>query len=156
MLMFKKAVLLCGVALAVFAFAGAAVAADTIGIIDSQGIITKHPGFEEAAKKLQQLSKQKESEAKALADKETDPAKKAQAIQTKRMELAKEEQRLMEPIFRDCQEAVRVVAKKQNVTVVLEKASVYIGGVDITQDVIQQLLINNNPSSTAPAKKPAK
>jgi Skp family chaperone for outer membrane proteins len=36
------------------------------------------------------------------------------------MELAREEQRLMEPIFKECQEAVRVVAKKKNITLVLE------------------------------------
>jgi outer membrane protein len=55
------------------------------------------------------------------------------------MELAREEQRLMEPIFKQCQDADRIVAKKSNVTVVLEKASVYFGGLDITLDVIQQL-----------------
>jgi outer membrane protein len=60
-------------------------------------------------------------------------------MQTKRMEAAREEQRLMEPILKDCQEAVRVVAKARNVTVVLEKASVYFGGLDITDYVVQQL-----------------
>lgn len=114
-------------------------AADTIGIIDSQGIISKHPAFEEAAKQLQQILKQKESEAKAAAEKETEPAEKARVIQAKRGEMAREEQRLMEPIFKDCQEAVRVVAKKKNVTLVLEKASVYFGGQDITDDVVLQL-----------------
>jgi outer membrane protein len=117
-------------------------AADTIGVIDSQGIISQHPAFENAAKQLQQIARQKESEAKAAADRETEPAEKAKVVQAKRGEMAKEEQRLMEPIFKDCQEAVRVIAKKRNVTLVLEKASVYFGGLDITQDVIQQLKIN--------------
>jgi outer membrane protein len=118
---------------------GTAEAADTIGVIDSQQIISKHPSFENAAKQLQEIGKQKESEAKAAADKETQPAQKAQVVQAKRLELAREEQRLMEPIFKQCQEAVRIIAKKKNVTLVLEKASVYFGGSDITQDVIQQL-----------------
>jgi outer membrane protein len=125
------------------AAAPAVPAGDKIGVIDSQEIISKHPAFEGAAKQLQQTGRQKESEAKAMADKETEPAKKAQAVQTKRMELAKEEQRLMEPIFKDCQEAVRVVAKKQNITLVLEKASVYFGGKDITDDVIKQLILDS-------------
>jgi outer membrane protein len=116
-------------------------AANSIGIIDSQEIISKHPAFEEAAKQLQQTGRQKESEAKAMADRETEPAKKAQAVQTNRMELAREEQRLMEPIFKECQEAVRVVAKSKNITLVLEKASVYFGGVDITDDVVKQLIL---------------
>ena len=138
--MWKKIALLSLIAVAV-AFWGekTASAADTIGVIDSQGIISKHPAFEEAAKQLQQIAKQKESEAKAAADKEKEPADKARVVQAKRGELAREEQRLMEPIFKDCQEAVRVIAKKKNVTLVLEKASVYFGGLDITQDVIQQI-----------------
>ena len=123
--------------------AAAPAAGDTIGVIDSQEIISKHPAFEEAAKQLQQAGRQKESEAKAMADKETEPAKKAQAVQTKRMELAREEQRLMEPIFKECQEAVRIVAKKKNITLVLEKASVYFGGADITEDVIKQVILAN-------------
>ncbi|MDR1977276.1 MAG: OmpH family outer membrane protein [Synergistaceae bacterium] len=141
-MMWKKIALL-GLMLAVVAALGekAASAADTIGVIDSQGIISKHPAFEEAAKQLQQIAKQKESEAKTAADKETEPAEKARVVQAKRVELTREEQRLMEPIFKDCQEAVRVIAKKKNVTLVLEKASVYFGGQDITDDVVQQLKI---------------
>ena len=141
-MMWKKIALLSLIAAAVtFWGEKTASAADTIGVIDSQGIISKHPAFEEAAKQLQQIAKQKESEAKAAADKEKEPADKARVVQAKRGELAREEQRLMEPIFKDCQEAVRVVAKKKNVTLVLEKASVYFGGLDITEDVVQQLKI---------------
>ena len=136
----KKMVFLGLTALFFMTFAvGTASAADTIGVIDSQGIISKHPRFESAAKELQEIGRRKESEAKAAADKETDPARKAQVVQAKRMELAQEEQRLMEPIFKDCQEAVRIVAKNKKVTLVLEKASVYFGGMDITVDVVQQL-----------------
>ena len=120
----------------------AASAGDVIGVIDSQGIISKHPKFENAAKELQEIGRRKESEAKTASDNESDPTKKAQVVQAKRRELAQEEQRLMEPIFKDCQEAVRVVAKKKNVTLVLEKASVYFGGQDITEDVVQQLKIS--------------
>ncbi|MDR2176091.1 MAG: OmpH family outer membrane protein [Synergistaceae bacterium] len=125
------------------AASAAPAAGDVIGVIDFQQVVFKHPAFEEATKQLQQTRRQKESEAKAMADKETEPAKKAQAVQTKRMELVKEEQRLMEPIFKECQEAVRVVAKKKNITLVLENASVYFGGADITEDVIKQVILTN-------------
>jgi outer membrane protein len=141
--MFKKSGLSILLAVSFLAvglwFAGAAEAADTIGVIDSQQIISKHPSFENAAKQLQEIGKQKESEAKAAADKEEQPAQKAQVVQVKRMELAREEQRLMEPIFKQCQEAVRIIAQKKKITLVLEKASVYFGGQDLTEDVIQQL-----------------
>jgi outer membrane protein len=135
----KRFALLGLAVVAVFVFAGVADAADTIGVISSQEIVAKHPKFPDAAKQLQQIGRQKESEAKEAADKETEPAKKAQAVQAKRAELAKDEERLMTPIFKDCEEAVRIVAKNKKVTIVLEKASVYFGGMDITLEVIQQL-----------------
>ena len=124
------------------AFAAAAArpaAGDVIGIIDSQLIVSKHPKFEETVRRLQQMMRQKENEAKAAIEREPNEEKKAQIFQAKRMEAAREEQQLMDPIYKDCQEAVRVIARQRNVTVVLEKSSVYFGGQDITDFVIQQL-----------------
>ena len=112
---------------------------DSVGIVDRGEILNNHPGLEKARRQLADLARQKENEAKAAADKETDTAKKAQAVQAKRMELAQEEQKLMAPIYRDCEQAVREVAVKKKLTLVLDKFVVLIGGVDITQDVIQQL-----------------
>ena len=134
--------------LAVFLTGGTAFAAaapktppgDVIGVIDSQLIVSKHPSFENTARQLQQVMRQKENEARTAVDQEPDQAKKANIMQTKRMEAVREEQRLMEPIYKDCQEAVRVIAKQRNVTIVLEKASVYFGGEDITDYVVQQLM----------------
>ena len=117
----------------------APVNADFVGIVDRGLILDNHPGLNNARQKLAEIARQKENEAKAAADKETDTAKKAQAVQAKRMELAQEEQKLMAPIYRDCEQAVREVAVKRKLTLVLDKFVVLIGGVDITQDVIQQL-----------------
>ena len=105
----------------------------------SETILNNHPGLAQVRQQLANIARQKENEAKAAADKETDTAKKAQAVQAKRMELAQEEQRLMAPIYRDCEQAVREVAVKRKLSLVLDKFVVLIGGVDITQDVIQQL-----------------
>ena len=112
---------------------------ETVGIVDRGEILNNHPGLAQARQKLAEIARQKENEAKAAADKETDTAKKAQAVQAKRMELAQEEQKLMAPIYRDCEQAVREVAVKKKLTLVLDKFVVLIGGVDITEDVIQQL-----------------
>ena len=122
--------------------AAAAANSDSVGIVDRGEILNNHPGLEKARRQLADLARQKENEAKAAADKETDTAKKAQAVQAKRMELAQEEQKLMAPIYRDCEQAVREVAVKKKLTLVLDKFVVLIGGVDITQDVIQQLAKN--------------
>ena len=112
---------------------------ETVGVVDRGEILNNHPGLKQVQQQLATIARQKENEAKAAADKETDTAKKAQAVQAKRMELAQEEQKLMAPIYRDCEQAVREVAVKKKLTLVLDKFVVLIGGVDITQDVIQQL-----------------
>ena len=150
--MFKRvcllvAVLACLLVLISGAASAAAAAApsegDKIGVIDSQMVVTQHPKFESAMKELQTISRKKEEEARAAAEKEKDENKKAQLVREKRAELAKEEQRIMQPIIENAQLAVRTVAKKKGLTVVLEKASVYVGGIDITQDVIQELKKQN-------------
>ena len=124
----------------VLAAGGAANAAvDSVGVIDMYEVTNNHPKMNDAKAQLATISRQKETEAKAAADKESDPAKKAQIVQAKRMELAREEQKIMDPIFRDCQQAVREVAVNKKLTLVLNKSVVLIGGSDITQDVIQQL-----------------
>ena len=113
--------------------------ADSVGVVDRGEILNNHPELAQVRQRLADIARQKENEAKAAADKETDTAKKAQAVQAKRMELAQEEQKLMAPIYRDCEQAVREVAVKKKLTLVLDKFVVLIGGVDITKDVIQQL-----------------
>ena len=116
-----------------------AASASSVGVVDRGEILNNHPKLEQVRKQLADIARKKENEAKAAADKETDTAKKAQAVQQKRMELAQEEQKLMGPIYRDCEQAVREVAVRRKITLVLDKFVVLIGGEDITQDVIQQL-----------------
>ena len=131
----------------VLAAGGAANAAvDSVGVIDMYEVTNNHPKMNDAKAQLATISRQKETEAKAAADKESDPARKAQIVQAKRMELAREEQKIMDPIFRDCQQAVREVAVNKKLTLILNKSVVLIGGSDITQDVIQQLAKNNAAS----------
>lgn len=117
----------------------AAVAADTIGIVDMREVFNSHPGLEKAQQQLSTIARQKENEAKTAADKENDANKKAQAVQSKRIEFMREEQKLMAPIYRDCEQAVREVTVRKKLILVLDKNIVLIGGIDITQDVIQQL-----------------
>jgi len=137
----SKKVFVCGLTalFMVFFAGGAALAADVIGVIDSQLIITQHPDFERAMTELQNIMRRKDNEVRAAVEAETDPARRAQIVQESRMEILREEQRLMEPIYNACQEAVRTVARARNITVVLERAAVHFGGQDLTQFVIQQL-----------------
>ena len=119
--------------------AAAPAGAINIGVVEIEEVVQSHPGLRKARQDVANLSRQKENEAKAAADKESDQAKKAQVINQKRMELVQGEQNIMEPIYKDCQQAVRDVATRMKLTHVFMKTVVLIGGTDITQDVIQQL-----------------
>ena len=141
MLMFRvcRGAVVAIAVLGVLAFGSLASAEEKIGVIDSQKIVFQHPKFEGITKQMQQISKTKETEMKTAVDSEKDQDKKAEIYQAKRRELAQEEQRLMQPLFQEAQMAVRTVAKLKSITVVIEKGAVYFGGIDITDDVIQEL-----------------
>ena len=93
----------------------------------------------EDIKKRNLLTDKKQKEAKASIDKESDDKKKAQIYQSKRQELAKEEAKLMEPLFKDINLAIRTVANAKKITVVVDKDAVFFGGTDITEAVITEL-----------------
>lgn len=129
--------------LAVLAFpVGTASAADTIGVVDSQKILFQHPKFGAVAKQMGEKSRAKQAEIDAAAAKATDGEEKLRILQQGSQEMKAEEARLMSPIDKDCQRAVQAVAKSRGMTVVLEKNSTYLGGTDITQDVIAWLKKN--------------
>ena len=119
--------------------AGSAFAADVIGTISTQKIMFQHPKFEQVQKQLKDITASKQKEAQTAIDKESDDKKKAQIYQSKRQELAKEEQKLMEPLFKDINLAIRTVANQKKLTVVVDKEAVFYGGIDITDAVIAEL-----------------
>ena len=49
------------------------------------------------------------------------------------------ESKIMTPILKEVNETIAKVAKKKGVTIVVNKALVYYGGTDLTQDVINAL-----------------
>ena len=122
-----------------FLVANVAFAADVMGCVDPQKIMFQHPKFEQTQKQVKAVMEKKQQEAKAAIDKESDDKKKNQIFQTKRQEAAKEESKLMEPLFKDINLAIRKVATAKKITVVVDKSSVFYGGIDITQDVITEL-----------------
>lgn len=119
--------------------AGVALAADTIGVLDPQKVLFQHPKFQEVQKQIKAMMEKKQAEAKAAIEKATDDKEKQKIFNTKRQEAAMEEQKLMQPLFKDIDLAIRTVAKTKGITIVLDKAQVFFGGVDITEDVIQNL-----------------
>ncbi|NLH94909.1 MAG: OmpH family outer membrane protein [Synergistaceae bacterium] len=119
--------------------AGAALAGDKIGVIEPQTVLSQHPKMPQVKKQIQAMLQKKQEEAKAAIEKETDNEKKAEIYQTKKNEAAAEEQKLMAPILKDMDQAIRNVAKAKGLTVVIDVAQALMGGVDITNDVIAEL-----------------
>lgn len=127
--------------LAVFAMlilASAAFAAsDRVGYIDAQRILVAHPKYAESQKHLDDFVKKKTEEARAAAEKEPDASKRMVIIDTARRESGDEETRVMNPITRQINTVIETVAKNKGVTIVLNKALIYFGGVDLTEDVVK-------------------
>ena len=123
--------------------AGSAFAEEKLASISSQRVLFQHPKFEQVQKQIKAVMDKKQNEAKAAIDKEPDNNKKAQIFQNKKQEVAVEERKLMEPLFKDIDLAVRAVAAAKKITVVVDKSALFFGGVDITEDVILELKKKN-------------
>lgn len=136
----KKAVLGLAFAFVLAAMmAGTALAAEVIGCIEPQKVMFQHPKFEQVQKQVKDVLEKKQREAKAAIDKESDERKKSEIFNKKRQEAANEERKLMEPLFRDINVAIRTVANAKKITVVIDKTAVFYGGTNITDDVIREL-----------------
>lgn len=119
--------------------AGIALAEEKIGVVDPQKVLSQHPKMAQVSKQVQAIVQKKQAEAKSAIEKEKDNKKKEEIYKAKRNEAATEEQKLLAPLFKDIDLAIRSVAKAKGLTLVINKAQVFVGGVDITEDVIQEL-----------------
>lgn len=95
--------------------AGVALAADTIGVLDPQKVLFQHPKFQEVQKQIKAMMEKKQAEAKAAIEKAANDKEKQKIFNTKRQEAAMEEQKLMQPLFKDIDLAIRTVAKTKEI-----------------------------------------
>jgi len=116
-----------------------ALAADTIGYVNADAILQRHPSFESAvaALQLEQQNAQKEFESKA--DK-LDEKGRRDLQQTLSERVAKRENDLISPIRKSIRVAIANVAKAQGLSVVLQSGTVLYGGKDITEDVAKEVM----------------
>ena len=135
----RTAVVIMAACLFAFFVLCSAFAQDVIGCVNPQKIMFQHPKFESVQKQIKSITDKKQSEAKSAIDKEKDDKKKASIYQEKRQELAKEESKLMAPLFTDINLAIRTVANAKKITVVVDKDAVFYGGTDITDAVVAEL-----------------
>jgi len=163
-----KILLLVFVAAFVFSACSAASAADTVALVHSQRIMFQHPRFNDASIILILLSRPLEGGAPQLLVNETNPdrrriitsfsaditrfadmdraiaaeqnSEQRQRLWTNRQNRFSEfEANLMGPIFEESSQAIRAVMTRRGLTVAVEADSVFFGGTDITDEVIQHL-----------------
>ncbi len=132
--------ILLGVMVLFVLTAGVALAAEeTVGGVDPQKLLYQHPKYEQTMKQVQAIAEKMQSEAKVAIDAENDNNKKAEIFQNMRRKIAEEEQKLMRPLYDEIDRALRTVANAKGITVVVDKTALFYGGIDITDDVIQEL-----------------
>jgi len=161
--MLKIKMLLLALAAAFIFTSAAADAADTVGLVNSRRVMFQHPRFEEASRILILLSRPIEGDASRIAANEAnfsaqitafavmDRAIAAEQNPERREELwlnrqnrfSEFEASIMGPIFEDSSEAIQAVMARRGMTVALEIDSVFFGGTDITDDVIELLRRRN-------------
>lgn len=139
----KFVVLLLAIAALFVAGAASYAAEDVVGYVDDMEVLQQYSKFEQARKQLSDLGNKKSNAAKAAFDKETDEQKKNEIVQTLQLEMREEEAKIMTPILKEVNETIEKVAKQKGVTIVVNKALVYYGGTDLTQDVINALKTTN-------------
>ena len=112
---------------------------ERIGGIDPQSVLFQHPQYEQTLRQIRNIADQKQNEAKVAIDREPNDERKAELFRRMRMEIAEEEQKLMQPLFMEIDRAVRTVAVARQITVVVDKTALFYGGIDITEDVVLEL-----------------
>ena len=115
--------------------AGAA-PASSVGVVDYQTLMGMHPDMAAAQAELQTAlaEAQKNFDEKSVGMNEKE--KQDYYVQLQQ-NLGVKEQALIEPIMKKIEDAIKAVADKKGLSVVVDKKQVIYGGQDITQEVVK-------------------
>lgn len=115
-----------------------AASSSSVGIIDYQQVMSSHPDVQNLQGQMEtaiaDVKKEFDEKSADMNDQE-----KAEYYQQCQLRLAQKQQELLEPIRNAVDEAIKKVADKRGLAVVIDKIAVIYGGQDITQDVITEL-----------------
>jgi outer membrane protein len=115
-----------------------AYAAETVGEVDYLYLINNHPDTPKANEELRAEQEQAKKDYDIKAATVSDKEKQDLALQlAQRMEQKRQE--LIKPIAEKINAAIKAVADSKGLTVILSKASVVYGGVDITNEVFKKI-----------------
>lgn len=114
-----------------------AASSSNVGVIDYQQAMSSHPDVQGIQSQMEtainDVRKEFEEKSAGMSDQE-----KADYYQQCQQRLAQRQQELVEPIKTKVDVAIKKVADKRGLSVVIDKMAVIYGGQDITQEVIAE------------------
>jgi len=117
-----------------------------IGYVDMNKIIESHPRIEKAKKDINDFALKTKAEYQKQLDEAVKDKTAVEAQQLKaeyeaklNQAVAQKQQEILKPILDDIKLAIRDIAKKRNIDIVLRSEIVITGGIDITDDVIKAI-----------------
>lgn len=115
-----------------------AASSSNVGVVDSRQIMASHPDMQGLQGQMEtavnDVRKEFEEKSAGMNDQE-----KADYYRQCQERLAQKQEELLTPIEQSIQAAIKKVADKKGLAVVIDKMAVVYGGQDITQDVIAEL-----------------
>ena len=115
-----------------------AASSSNVGVVDSRQIMASHPDVQGLQGQMEtavnDVRKEFEEKSAGMNDQE-----KADYYRQCQERLAQKQQELLDPIRNAVDAAIKKVADKKGLAVVIDKMAVIYGGQDITADVISEL-----------------
>lgn len=115
-----------------------AASSSSVGVVDVQQVMAAHPDVQGLQGQMEttvnEIRKEFEEKSAGMNDQE-----KAEFYVQCQQRIAQKQEELLAPIENSVEVAIKAVADKKGLAVVVNKAAVVYGGQDITQDVIAQL-----------------
>lgn len=115
-----------------------AASSSNVGVVEYDQILAKHPKMQSLEDQLKTTVDEikKEFDEKSAGMNETEKADYYRQCQER---IFQKREELLEPVVKSIDAAIKNIADKKGLSVVLHRAAVVYGGQDITQDVIAQL-----------------
>ena len=115
-----------------------AASSSNVGVIDYQQVMAAHPDIQKLQEQMEaavnDIRKEYEEKSAGMNDQE-----KADYYRQCQERLAQKQQELLDPIRTAVDAAIKKVADKKGLSVVIDKMAVIYGGQDITQDVVSEI-----------------
>ena len=115
-----------------------AASSSNVGTIDYQQVMAAHPDVQGLQGQMEtaiaDVKKEFDEKSAGMSEQE-----KAEYYQQCQLRLAQKQQELLDPIRTAVDLAIKKVADKRGMSVVIDKMAVIYGGQDITQDVVSEI-----------------